>query len=156
MDDDEYDRRAPAQAAAASAWQFPPQSTQPSQPPSGFSMGRGRGRGRGVQSSQPLRRPNLPGMAAGAAATSQGEIYLFYLLSFYISTRFMISVKNPWDMYLKTNHFFSLIWDMHKFCPHIMLDAPTLPKQFCFTEKYLCGLKTTMINGGMILKIIRL
>lgn len=80
MDDDEYDRHTPAQAAAASAWQLPPQSTQPSQPPSGFSMGRGRGRGRGVQSSQPLRRPNLPGMAAGAAATSQGEIYLFYLL----------------------------------------------------------------------------
>ena len=38
-------------------------------------MGRGRGRGRGLQSSQPLRRPNLPGMARGtaAAAASQGE-----------------------------------------------------------------------------------
>lgn len=74
-DDSEYDRRAPPQAAAAVAWHFPPQSSQPSQPP-GLSMGRGRGRGRGVQSTQPLRRPNLPGMAPGAAAAvaSQGEM----------------------------------------------------------------------------------
>lgn len=63
-DDIEYNSRAQAPPQAA-AWQVSQQLFQPQQPVSGFGVGRGRGRGRGSQLNQPLRRPNLPGMAAG-------------------------------------------------------------------------------------------
>lgn len=69
-DDTEYNSRAQAQAPPqAAAWQVSQRSSQPPQPVSGFGVGRGRGRGRGSQLSQPLRRPNLPGMPAGGTGS---------------------------------------------------------------------------------------
>lgn len=66
-DDIEYNSRAPPQAAA---WQVSQRLSEPQQPVSGFGVGRGRGRGRGSQLNQPLRRPNLPGMAAGRTGSA--------------------------------------------------------------------------------------
>lgn len=69
-DDTEYNSRAQAQAPPqAAAWQVSQRSSQPPQSVSGFGVGRGRGRGRGSQLSQPLRRPNLPGMSAGGTGS---------------------------------------------------------------------------------------
>ena len=73
-DDIEYNSR-PQAAAQAAAWKVSQRSSQPQQPVSGFGVGRGRGRGRGSQLSQPLRRPNLPGMAAAATGSAfPGEL----------------------------------------------------------------------------------
>lgn len=69
-DDTEYNSRAQAQAPPqAAAWQVSQRSSQHPQPVLGFGVGRGRGRGRGSQLSQPLRRPNLPGMPAGGTGS---------------------------------------------------------------------------------------
>ncbi|CAH3119717.1 unnamed protein product [Pocillopora meandrina] len=70
-DDTVYTRRAQA-PPQSTAWQFPQsRQAQAQQPTSTFGVGRGRGRGRGIQLSQPLRRPNIPGMAARGVLAHQ-------------------------------------------------------------------------------------
>ena len=75
-DDTVYTRRAQA-PPQSTAWQFPQsRQAQAQQPTSTFGVGRGRGRGRGIQLSQPLRRPNIPGMAARGVLAHQGRSWI--------------------------------------------------------------------------------
>ena len=59
-----------------------------------------------------------------------------------------ISDKSPWDTLRQIA--FSLSFDTYTILlPSHHVKHPLLPpKQCCFTEKYLCGLKTTLIRGG--------
>ena len=68
-DDIAYNSRAQV-APQAAAWQVSQRSSQSQKPVSGFGVGRGRGRGQGSQLNQPLRRPNLPGMASGRTGSA--------------------------------------------------------------------------------------
>ena len=71
-DDDDSEYSAPQGAGTGASQLYQAQASHSRQTSAGFGIGRGRGLGRGMQPSEPLRRPNLPGAAGGATARTQG------------------------------------------------------------------------------------
>ena len=59
-----------------------------------------------------------------------------------------ISDKSPWDTLRQIAFSFSFDTYAILLPSHHVKHPPLPPKQCCFTEKYLCGLKTTLIRGG--------
>ena len=72
-------------------------------------------------------------------------IYINFALELLEST---ISDKSPWDTLRQIA--FSLSFDTYAILlpSHHVKHPPLPPKQCCFAEKYLCGLKPTLIRGG--------
>ena len=69
-------------------------------------------------------------------------------LFWFLLGRTTISDKSPWDTLRQIA--FSLSFDTYAILlpSHHVKHPPLPPKQCCFAEKYLCGLKTTLIRGG--------
>ena len=68
----------------------------------------------------------------------------WFTIKLYLPT---ISDKSPWDTLRQIA--FSLSFDTYAILlpSHHVKQPPLPPKQCCFVEKYLCGLKTTLIRG---------
>ena len=69
----------------------------------------------------------------------------WFTIKLYLPT---ISDKSPWDTLRQIAFSFSFDTYAILLPSHHVKHPPLPPKQCCFAEKYLCGLKTTLIRGG--------